>query len=189
MSVGKRPCLDNIRNEGDGNASPPTLALLQTQINTLQSQLTRARSMRSLELKSFGMNEERLKRQIADCQLEIEQLREINDTMKQEMNQMEDEMNNLFVKARGSKDDVAVNLLGGGDAEVECDVVGAPAHASDYRNGSWICTAKARNQQYVCKVKGCKKQVRSCCKCNLGYWLCTKHIIEHAINKSKGREY
>jgi len=71
--------------------------------------------------------------------------------------------------------------------DVDCDHVTAPEHAKEYRNRQWVCTAKARWQQYVCKAPGCKLQVRTCCACRKGYWLCTKHIIEHVIHKERTR--
>ena len=72
--------------------------------------------------------------------------------------------------------------------DTNCDVVHAPPHAREYRNRKWTCDAKHRNQQYTCKVKGCSTKVRSCCACSLGYWMCTTHIVKHAINKSHGRD-
>jgi hypothetical protein len=36
--------------------------------------------------------------------------------------------------------------------DVACDVILAPNHAKEYRNHRWVCTAKAANQQYVCKA-------------------------------------
>jgi len=45
----------------------------------------------------------------------------------------------------------------------------APPHAKEYRNRWWVCNAASRYQQDVCRVDTCKKQVRTCCKCNLGH--------------------
>lgn len=63
--------------------------------------------------------------------------------------------------------------------------VTAPPHAKEFRNRRWVCTAVARYQQYVCKAKGCKKQVRTCCSCKKGHWLCDSHLMEHAAKRSK----
>jgi hypothetical protein len=71
--------------------------------------------------------------------------------------------------------------------DVDCEHITAPEHAREYRNRQWVCTAKARWQQHVCKAPGCKLQVRTCCACRKGYWLCTKHIIEHVIHKERTR--
>jgi hypothetical protein len=71
--------------------------------------------------------------------------------------------------------------------DVECDVIIAPPHAREYKNGEWICTAKSPHQQYICKAVGCKRQVRTCCACSMGYWLCTKHIVCHVANKAQSR--
>ena len=70
--------------------------------------------------------------------------------------------------------------------DVSCDVVTAPRFAREYRNCHWVCDAKSPYQQYVCKWPGCTKQVRTCCACTLGNWLCTGHIIEHAVLKATG---
>jgi L-asparaginase len=77
-------------------------------------------------------------------------------------------------------------LPGAGNDNIDppCDIVAAPAHAKEYRKGSWVCTAKYRSQQYTCKHPGCKKQIRTCCACELGYWLCTSHIMQHAVAKA-----
>jgi hypothetical protein len=69
--------------------------------------------------------------------------------------------------------------------DVACDVILAPKHAKGFHYGRWDCTAKAATQQYICKAYGCKKQVRTCCACDLGYWLCPTHIVQHAVSKAK----
>ena len=71
--------------------------------------------------------------------------------------------------------------------DIDCAHVTAPEHAREYRNRQWVTTAAARFQQYVCKAPGCKKQVRTCCACRKGYWLCTDHIIGHVIDKERAR--
>ena len=63
--------------------------------------------------------------------------------------------------------------------------VTAPPHAKEYRNRQWVCNAVSKYQQYVCRADKCKKQVRTCCKCSLGYWLCNEHLIEHVAKRSK----
>ena len=63
--------------------------------------------------------------------------------------------------------------------------VTAPQHAKEFRNCRWVCSAVGRYQQYVCKAKGCKKQVRTCCSCKKGYWLCDSHLMDHAAKHSK----
>ena len=70
--------------------------------------------------------------------------------------------------------------------DVPCDVVVAPAFAKEYRNRGWVTTATSKYQQYVWRHPNCKKQVRTCCACMKGHWLCTRHIVEHAITKSTG---
>ena len=63
--------------------------------------------------------------------------------------------------------------------------VTAPPHAKEYCNHWWVCNAVSEYQQYVCRVDMCKKQVRTCCKCSLGYWLCNEHLMEHVAKHSK----
>ena len=63
--------------------------------------------------------------------------------------------------------------------------VTAPPHAKEHRNHRWDCSAKAKYQQYVCRAKWCRKQVMTCCRYQLGYWLCDEHLMEHAANHSK----
>ena len=117
MDVRKRPRIDH-KTPNDDDTPSPTVALLQTQLNTLRTQLTHAQSMRSLERKSYNLNEERLKRQIADAHLEMEQQREINDAMKHEMDQMEDQMNHWVERAREAEENEAVNAGSGDDEAV-----------------------------------------------------------------------
>lgn len=71
------------------------------------------------------------------------------------------------------------NMEGVGD---EHYIIPVPAHAKIYTNRHWICTTKGKLQHCVCKAPWCKKQVRTCCRCRLGYWLCTQHILEHVIS-------
>jgi hypothetical protein len=104
--------MDSLRKRPRPEGSPaddqiptsPTIALLQTQINTLQTQLTHSQSMRALERKSFQLNEERLKRQVADAHLEMEQHREINEAMQIEMEQMEGQMGAWVERAREAEE-------------------------------------------------------------------------------------
>ena len=117
MDVRKRPRIDHKTGEDDVPSSP-TVALLQTQLNTLRTQLTHAQSMRSLERKSYNLNEERLKRQIADAHSEMEQQREINDAMKNEMDQMEDQMNQWVERAREAENIISVNAVSGDDGAI-----------------------------------------------------------------------
>jgi L-asparaginase len=77
---------------------------------------------------------------------------------------------------------------GNNDIDPPCDVVSAPSHAKEYRNRTWVCTAAIPHQQYTCKAPGCKKRVRTCCACELGYWLCTTHIVDHAVAKALARD-
>jgi hypothetical protein len=81
--------------------------------------------------------------------------------------------------------DYNVSVDEGSSLEVACDVVIAPNHAREFRYGRWVCDAKAAHQQYVCRVKGCQKQVRTCCACSPGSFLCTTHIVQHAVSKAK----
>ena len=110
MDARKRPRHSTELGAADSApASSPTIALLQTQIATLQTQLSHAQSMRSLERKSFTLNEERLKRQIADAHTEMEQQRGINEGMKLEMEQMEDQMSRWVERARGAEEGALVS--------------------------------------------------------------------------------
>lgn len=68
--------------------------------------------------------------------------------------------------------------------DVACDVVTAPPFAKDFRNRRWVCEANSKYKKYVCKWLGCKKQVRTCCACMEGYWLCNGHIVKHAVCKA-----
>jgi hypothetical protein len=72
--------------------------------------------------------------------------------------------------------------------EVICDVVTAPPFAKEYRNRKWDEGAGCKYQQYICRAPGCKKAVRTCCACSLGHWLCSKHIVEHAVEKAIAAE-
>ncbi|KAL7519867.1 hypothetical protein ACHAWX_004624 [Stephanocyclus meneghinianus] len=122
MDVRKRPRLQPQGTDEDAASSSvsPAIALLETQLSTLRTQLSHSQSMRSLERKSYTLNEERLKRQIADAHLEAEQQREINDEMKNEMEQMENQINQWMERARDQqqRDDVSRD-----DSEGGIDVV------------------------------------------------------------------
>jgi hypothetical protein len=70
------------------------------------------------------------------------------------------------------------------DLNIDCEVVTAPKHAKFFTAGRWIKTATIPYQQYTCRAKGCTKLVRTCCACNMGHWLCTTHIIKHAVDRA-----
>ncbi len=57
----------------------------------------------------------------------------------------------------------------------------APKHARNFSfaQDDWICTAKTMYPQYTCKHPGCKKNVRTYCSCNIGYWMCKEHHHSH----------
>jgi hypothetical protein len=63
----------------------------------------------------------------------------------------------------------------------------APPYAKNYLNGKWNCTAKKMYQQYTCKGIGCKKLVRTFCRCSPGTFLCgschTIHLIDEVTEK------
>lgn len=59
----------------------------------------------------------------------------------------------------------------------------APKYATRYSNGAWKCESKSRYQQFICKVVGCKKQVRSYCSCSPGQWLCASCHVNHVIEE------
>ena len=61
----------------------------------------------------------------------------------------------------------------------------APNYASEYRNRRWICDATSKYPQYTCKWPGCKKLIRTYCSCTPGRWLCTSHIVSHAVEVTK----
>ena len=58
----------------------------------------------------------------------------------------------------------------------------APPHASAYVNGRWRKNAKAKYQQFVCKTRGCKKQVRTYCCCGVGHWMCKDCHYTHLVD-------
>jgi len=60
----------------------------------------------------------------------------------------------------------------------------SPPKAREYRNRKWVCDAKQTHQQYTCSVPGCKKKVRTYCVCTPGAWLCTDHMIQHAVEEA-----
>ena len=61
----------------------------------------------------------------------------------------------------------------------------APNYTSEYRSCRWICDATSKYPQYTCKWPGCKKMIRTYCSCTSGRWLCTSHIICHAVEVTK----
>lgn len=67
--------------------------------------------------------------------------------------------------------------------DVACSIETAPAHAREYRNRTWVCDAKLRYQQYLCKEVGCKNRVRTYCACMIGHWMCPNHVLKHAVSK------
>ncbi|KAL3804680.1 hypothetical protein HJC23_008495 [Cyclotella cryptica] len=127
MDVRKRPRLQHPPTDDDAASSSlsPAIALLETQLSTLRTQLSHSQSMRSLERKSYTLNEERLKRQIADAHLEGEQQREINEEMRSEIEQMESQMSEWMERARDQqhRDDVIRDEEheGGRDTELDHD--------------------------------------------------------------------
>ncbi len=56
----------------------------------------------------------------------------------------------------------------------------APAHAKEYQNRRWICTATFKYQQYKCGLK-CGRRVRTYCACNPSMWVCTRCHAKHVF--------
>jgi hypothetical protein len=63
--------------------------------------------------------------------------------------------------------------------------VTTPPHAKEYCIHLWDCSAKAKYQQYICRAKRGRKQVMTCCRYKLGYWMCDEHLMEHVAKHSK----
>ena len=77
------------------------------------------------------------------------------------------------------EEDAEEVAVGGG----ECHDVGtAPPYATRFEAGKWICDAKQRHQQYVCRWPQCPKKTRNYCACNPSRWLCTSHVVRHAMD-------
>ena len=64
----------------------------------------------------------------------------------------------------------------------------APLFARSYNGRKWLCTAKGKYQQYVCRGANCKKPVRTYCRCNPGNWLCTSCHLLHVVVSLRGSE-
>ncbi len=59
-----------------------------------------------------------------------------------------------------------------------CGVETAPVYAGSWTGTQWqFLTSKY--PQKICKTAGCKKQIRTCCKCMIGFWVCPACIGMH----------
>ena len=56
--------------------------------------------------------------------------------------------------------------------KVEHEYLSARPFAKTWDGRRWICEAKNRYQQYVCKTPRCKAQVRAYCVCSPAVWRC-----------------
>ena len=70
--------------------------------------------------------------------------------------------------------------------EVLCYEETAALHAR-ILTGTECTYLHTKYPQHICRTLNCKKQIRTCCSCNIGYWLCRicigKHIERQEINK------
>ncbi len=73
-------------------------------------------------------------------------------------------INNSWIQAEPEQED-GVNI-----ASVHT-LMTAPPHAKSYRNRQWICSAKSKHQQYMCR-NHCGKKIRTYCACLPVNWLC-----------------
>ena len=55
----------------------------------------------------------------------------------------------------------------------------APVFATQFVNGDWKFSESEKYPQRFCRGKGCKKRIRTYCRCSKGYWLCNEHHAEH----------
>ena len=89
-------------------------------------------------------------------------------------------IDNQWISSSETVDEDDMDMVG----EVH-GLVTAPPHARIYRNRKWVCDANSRYQQYICRAEKCKKQVRTCCRCTMGHWLCNEHLLDHVAKRSK----
>jgi len=64
----------------------------------------------------------------------------------------------------------------------------APAHATKFSRGRWVCNAKLRYQNYACTVKKCGEPPKRCktyCSCTPGVWICQYCHAAHVISELK----
>jgi hypothetical protein len=54
----------------------------------------------------------------------------------------------------------------------------APPHAKCFQNRRWICSARSKHQQYMCR-NHCGKKIRTYCTCLPGNWLCYNCFGQH----------
>ena len=69
---------------------------------------------------------------------------------------------------------------GQGESAATHDLLTAPPYAKSFSsNGKWICTSTLRHAQFTCRGVGCKKRIRTYCKCNPFVWLCNSCFLMH----------
>jgi hypothetical protein len=59
-----------------------------------------------------------------------------------------------------------------------------PNHARYFDEKKWVIGSSDRYQKYTCKAHGCKKLIRTYCRCSPGVWLCEDHFVQHRIEVS-----
>lgn len=68
--------------------------------------------------------------------------------------------------------------------KVEHEYLSAPPFAKMWDGRRWICEAKNRYQQYVCKTPRCKAQVRAYCVCSPAVWRCRICYDVHLVDEA-----
>ena len=63
-----------------------------------------------------------------------------------------------------------------------------PLYTRQHNGRKWLCTAKVKYQQYVCRGTNFKKPDRAICRCNPGNWLCTSCHLLHVVVSMRGPE-
>jgi Transposase IS4 len=71
------------------------------------------------------------------------------------------------------------------DSNIAHELQAAPHHAQRFLAGKWICRAKDKYQKYICRGVGCKRRVRTCCKCSQGHWMCQGCFGNHILSLSQ----
>ena len=88
MDHRKRP---RLNNEGDISSSTVS-AVLQTEIKTLRAELEHSQQIRSIERKNADRCEQRLKRQLADALEEMEENKDLVDSLREELDRFNEQM-------------------------------------------------------------------------------------------------
>ena len=59
----------------------------------------------------------------------------------------------------------------------------APKRAKNWDGQKWDLSAKMDYPQFWCRMKGCRKSIRTYCQCNVGSWLCKDCFPEHIMEQ------